>query len=208
MFLGPESCRDEEWLATTIEYSESLFTTGFILRVFPHVLRPFVALLLPSYRTLLRNVSSARRIICGILRSRESQSTTAADSHQDVLQFMMESATGQERAPENLAQRILIFSLSSIHTTAITLTHAMYDLCAYPEYLDPLRQEMTDVLADGGWQKTTLSRLHKLDSLLKESQRFNPLFLCKLPRLALLLFVCLRYCSDFQPYIARAPQSL
>lgn len=57
------------------------------------------------------------------------------------------------------------------------MTHAMYDLCAHPEYLEPLRQEVTDVLADEGWHKTRLSRLHKLDSLLKESQRFNSVFL-------------------------------
>ncbi|KAG6040947.1 hypothetical protein E4U41_006538 [Claviceps citrina] len=177
VFLGPENSRDEEWLTTTTEYSKSLFITGFLLRIFPHVLRPFVAPLLPSYRQLLRNVSSARRIICSILRSRESQAETVRNSDQDVLQFMTESATGRERAPENLAQRMLILSLASIHTTAITMTHAMYDLCAHPEYLEPLRQEMADVLADGGWQKTTLNRLYKLDSLLKESQRFHPVFL-------------------------------
>ncbi|KAG6025447.1 hypothetical protein E4U40_002670 [Claviceps sp. LM458 group G5] len=45
------------------------------------------------------------------------------------------------------------------------------------EYIEPLRQEMIIALADGGWQKTTLNRLYKLDSLLKESQRLSPVFL-------------------------------
>ncbi|KAG5978524.1 hypothetical protein E4U55_006093 [Claviceps digitariae] len=175
VFLGPEDCHDEEWLSTTAEYSKSLFTTGFILRLVPHILRPFIAPLLPSYRQLLRNVLSARRIICRILRSRQSQ-FAVTNSYDDVLQFMVDSATGRERDHEDLAQRMLILSLSSINSTAITMAQAMYDLCAHPEYLEPLRQEMTDVLADGGWQKTTLSKLHKLDSFLKESQRFNSVF--------------------------------
>ncbi|KAK7418724.1 hypothetical protein QQX98_003742 [Neonectria punicea] len=183
VFLGPEDCRNEEWLATTAEYSESLFITGFVLRVFPHFLRPLVAPLLPSYRTLLRNVSSGRRIICGIIRSREAQLKASSGTHQDILQWMMDSASGREKRPENLAQRMLILSLASIHTTAMTMTHAMYDLCAHPEYLEPLQEEMNEVLTNGGWQKTTLNRLHKLDSFLKESQRFNPVFLLTFNRI-------------------------
>ncbi|KAF4986043.1 hypothetical protein FDECE_16157 [Fusarium decemcellulare] len=180
VFLGPGDCRNEEWLTTTAEYSESLFITGFILRVFPHFLRPFVAPLLPSYRTLLRNVSSGRRIIGGVIRSRQVQQD---DSNQDILQWMIDAATGDERLPDNLAQRILILSLASIHTTAMTMTHSMYDLCARPEYFEPLRQEITEVLGGGGWEKTTLNQLHKLDSLLKESQRFNPVFLLTFNRI-------------------------
>ncbi|KAG5962100.1 hypothetical protein E4U56_003488 [Claviceps arundinis] len=175
VFLGPDHCHDEGWLSTTTEYSKNLFITGFILRVIPHILRPFIAPLLPSYRQLLRNVSSARRIISSILRERETQVRNNSD--QDILQFMMEHATGRERTPENLAQRMLILSLASIHTTALTMTHAIYDLCAHPEYFEPLRQEMTTALAEGGWQKTTLNRLYKLDSFLKESQRISPTFL-------------------------------
>lgn len=179
VFLGPDNCRNEEWLTTTAEYSESLFITGFILRVFPNFLRPFVAFFLPSYRTLLRNVSSGRRIIGDIIRSRKGQQGLEADTDQDILQWMVDFATGNEKSPDNIAQRILILSLASIHTTAMTLTHAMYDLCARPEYFEPLRQERIDVLGDGGWEKTALNKLHKLDSFLKESQRFNPVFLCE-----------------------------
>ncbi|KAG6265049.1 hypothetical protein E4U48_006085 [Claviceps purpurea] len=181
VFLGPDHSQNEEWLSTTIEYSKSLFITGFILRVIPHILRPFIAPLLPSYRQLRRNVSSARRIISSIMCERQAQ--VRSNSDQDILQFMMEHATGMERTPENLAQRMLILSLASIHTTALTMTHAIYDLCAHPGYLEPLRQEMTTALADGGWQKTTLNRLYKLDSLLKESQRLSPVFLLTFNRI-------------------------
>jgi|SRR6478735_993721 cytochrome P450 len=173
VFLGPEHCRNQEWLTTTAEYSESLFITGFILRVVPHILRPFVAPLLPSYRTLLRNVASGRRVIGDIVRSQQG------DGNQDILSWMMEAATGDEKQVDNIAQRMLILSLASIHTTAMTMTHAMYDLCAHPEYIEPLIEEVKGVVGTSGWDKTALNRLHKLDSFLKESQRFNPVFLCK-----------------------------
>ncbi|KAI8648839.1 Ent-kaurene oxidase [Fusarium sp. Ph1] len=183
VFLGPDDCHNEEWLNTTAEYSQNLFITGFALRIFPHFLRPFIAPLLPSYRALLRNVSSARRIIGSMVHFREAQQEFQADANQDILQWMMSAATGEEKKPENLAQRMLILSLASIHTTATTMSHAMYDLCDRPEYFEPLREEITGVLGDGGWQKTTLNRLHKLDSLLKESQRFSPVFLLTFNRI-------------------------
>ncbi|WKT43969.1 Cytochrome P450, E-class, group I [Fusarium oxysporum f. sp. vasinfectum] len=177
VFLGPEHCRNQEWLTTTAEYSESLFITGFILRVVPHILRPFVAPLLPSYRTLLRNVASGRRVIGDIVRSQQG------DGNQDILSWMMEAATGDEKQVDNIAQRMLILSLASIHTTAMTMTHAMYDLCAHPEYIDPLIEEVKGVVGTSGWDKTALNRLHKLDSFLKESQRFNPVFLLTFNRI-------------------------
>lgn len=195
MFLGPEHCRNLEWLTTTAEYSENLFITGFILRVVPHVLRPFVAPLLPSYRTLLRNVSSGRRVIGDIIRSQHG------DSNEDILSWMRDAATGEEKQVDNIAQRMLILSLASIHTTAMTMTHAMYDLCAHPEYIEPLRYEVKGVVDASGWDKTTLNRLHKLDSFLKESQRFNPVFLCKF-LLALLICILAQTLSNIQSYLS------
>ncbi|KAF5983390.1 ent-kaurene oxidase [Fusarium bulbicola] len=166
--LGPEHCRNQEWLTTTAEYSESLFITGFILRVVPHILRPFVAPLLPSYRTLLRNVSSGRQVIGDIIRSQQS------DQDEDILSWMREATTGEEKQIDNIAQRMLILSLASIHTTAMTMTHAMYDLCARPEYIEPLRKEVKGVVGASGWDKTALNRLHKLDSFLKRVVTLQP----------------------------------
>ena len=187
IFLGPKEGRNEEWLTTTAEYTKNVFITGFILRVFPRFVRPLVAPLLPSYRGLNSNVAAARKIVGGIVRSRraaEAQSDPQYEKPTDILQWMMDVATGEEQIPENLSQRTLILSLASIHTTALTMTQALYDLCARPQYFEALRQELTEVLLKhGGWQKTVLNHFLKLDSLLKESQRFNPVFLCMSPQI-------------------------
>jgi hypothetical protein len=57
----------------------------------------------------------------------------------------------------------------------MAITHAIFDLCARPEYIEPLRSEAQTVLAQGNgeWQFSTVKRLHQLDSFLKESQRGN-----------------------------------
>lgn len=52
-----------------------------------------------------------------------------------------------------------------------------------PEYIQPLRQETEEVLAEcGTWNKQALLTLAKMDSFMKESQRFNPLLLSKIPQ--------------------------
>lgn len=47
-----------------------------------------------------------------------------------------------------------------------------------PEYIEPLRKEIESVLdPDGFIEKRSFNQLVKLDSIMKESQRFNPLLL-------------------------------
>lgn len=66
-------------------------------------------------------------------------------------------------------------SLASVQPTAGATTHALYDLYQMPEYIARLRKEIKEALGEeGGWQKPTLHKFTKLDSFLKESQRFNP----------------------------------
>jgi hypothetical protein len=56
----------------------------------------------------------------------------------------------------------------------------MYDLAAYPEYIQPLRDEICAVAGeDGVLKKTSLLKLKKMDSVMKESQRMHPLSLSK-----------------------------
>ena len=55
-------------------------------------------------------------------------------------------------------------------------SHVIYDLVSRPEYFEPLREELKIVLEqDGGvYVKTSMTKLRKLDSFIKESQRMNP----------------------------------
>ena len=54
-----------------------------------------------------------------------------------------------------------------------TFTHALYNLAAHTEYIQPLREEVEGIIAEEGWTKASLGKMRKLDSFLKESQRVN-----------------------------------
>ncbi|KAE8423731.1 ent-kaurene oxidase [Aspergillus pseudocaelatus] len=181
IFLGEVEGSNEEWLDATIHYTENMFLTGWVLRFFPRFMCPLVVILLPSYYRLLRNVHSARRVIGRIVserRAMEAQGTPEYRKPADVLQWMMNAATGEQAEPNDLAQRMLLLSVTSIHTTTLTMTQTIYDLCAHPEYFEPVRNEVVEALRrHRGWNKSTLTDMSKTDSLLKETQRFSPIFL-------------------------------
>ena len=61
------------------------------------------------------------------------------------------------------------------------MSHALYDLAASPEYIEPLREEVEAITAAEGWTKAAMGKMRKLDSFLKESQRFNGIGLSALP---------------------------
>ncbi len=52
--------------------------------------------------------------------------------------------------------------------------HALFDLCQWPEYVEPLREEIKRaIVEEGGLKLSAINKMRKLDSFLKESQRIN-----------------------------------
>ena len=108
--------------------------------------------------------------------------------------WLMSEAKGVERSVEGLARRLLLVNFAAIHTTSQasenagfsppdnlvltiacpqTITHALYRLLSNPEYIEPLRQEVEAVVAEEGWTKAAMDKMHKIDSFLRESQRLD-----------------------------------
>ena len=88
---------------------------------------------------------------------------------------MDDEATGTDARPEKLAGRTLILTLAASHSTSMAACQALFQMWQYPEYFSELREEVTRVVAeDRGWRKTTLTKMWKLDSFIKESQRLHP----------------------------------
>jgi hypothetical protein len=107
--------------------------------------------------------------------------------------WLMSETNGPERSLEDLARQLLSMNLPSLHSTSNvrfwllrlqrwtltfmmqTCTQVLYRLLANPEYIEPLRQEVEAVVAEEGWTKAGMDNMHKIDSLLRESQRFDAL---------------------------------
>lgn len=185
IFIGEPACRDQAWLKLCLEFPINVFTTTFIMRLFPPFLHPIISLILPPRYWLRQNLKSATKLITPIINKYRSQHGLAVEdgkgAKSTLLEWMIENSTSTEADPQILSARLMFLSLASIHSTSSATAAALFDLCAHPEYIEPLREEILEVTGGSkDFCKEDLNRLWKLDSFLKESQRFNPPILRKL----------------------------
>jgi hypothetical protein len=62
-------------------------------------------------------------------------------------------------------------------------TNVLYCLLSNPEYVEPLRHEVETAVAEEGWTKAAMDKMHKIDSFVRESMRTHSAGICPLIRL-------------------------
>jgi cytochrome P450 len=172
-FVGPSLCRNQDWLELCVDFSIAKFEAAMTLRIFPVFTYPSIAYFLPARKRIASNLESAERLIKPLIENHRSDGKEEMES---LIDWMIGNGTEKENQPENVAARQLVLTLASIHTTSTAVSHALFDLCAHPELLGPLQEEIETSLHGGvevlGLEH--LARMHLLDSFLVESQRHNP----------------------------------
>ena len=53
--------------------------------------------------------------------------------------------------------------------------HVLYYLAILPGYMQPLREEVEEVVKSEGRTKAGLDQMHKVDSFIRETQRLHPI---------------------------------
>lgn len=173
VFLGLELCRNPAWLRITADYTVNVFFGVMALKKWPKYLHPFVWRFVPEVRTVRDQIQEAVNLIQPVVEKRtaEGKSPSSRKTYSDTIQWANELANGRPYDPALLQ---LGFSLAAIHTTSDLLSQILYNICAYPEYIDPLREEIVTVLKEHGMTKAGLFKMKLMDSIMKESQRLKP----------------------------------
>lgn len=136
----------------------------------------------------------------------------------DMLGWLMDKARGEEQSIRNLTLRILTLNFAAIHTTTMvyayallaymsfslmdlaqSFTHTLFYLAAMPQYIQPLREEVENVIRKEGWAVAALGKMRKLDSFLKEVQRYNGLGCSAYLSYSHLTFIHPNYFSIYEP---------
>ncbi|TDZ21202.1 Ent-kaurene oxidase [Colletotrichum orbiculare MAFF 240422] len=179
MFGGTTLSRNKEWIQSSIDFAMDGFIGAQALKKYPEFLKPLVARFTPAIRNIKNHYDAAERAAMPLLRERAASGAAAPD----LLCWMAEDANGDEKDPAFLAGILLKVSFAAIHTSAAAPTQLLYDLCDMPEYIEPLRREMEANVDERGFLgRQGFQGLSKLDSIMKESQRFNPLLLITFER--------------------------
>ncbi|KAH7028636.1 putative cytochrome P450 [Macrophomina phaseolina] len=180
MFGGTELSRNREWVQTSIEFAHDSFVAAQTLKKYPDWLKPLVARFLPAIRSIHLRYRAAERAAVPLLEARAKNGESAFD----LLYWMKEQGIDDEKDHRFLAGILLIVSFAAIHTSAAAPSQLIYDLCEHPEYIEPLREEARKAMDEHGKiTKKGFMQLPLLDSIMKESQRFNPLLLITFERI-------------------------
>ncbi|KAF8528499.1 cytochrome P450 [Hysterangium stoloniferum] len=173
VFVGVPLCRNPEYLDLCIKYTLDVSHDRAVLSRFPGFLRPIVGKLTDVSKTIRLTQKHLGPIIEERQRKITEHGPNYPDKPEDFLSWLMDAAEGDERSPRKLTNRIMALNFAAIHTSSVTFTHALFHLAAEPKYLAPLRDEVETIVKEEGWSKTAMSKMHKLDSFLKESLRMN-----------------------------------
>ncbi|KAJ7588115.1 cytochrome P450, partial [Mycena floridula] len=142
-----------------------------IIKMFPEFLKPLVA----RYCTNApARMAQGLKLLGPLIQARlDEESQFGKESRpNDLISWLLDSAPGPEhRTVADLALQIMIINFAAIHTTSIALTTAIYCLAAHPQEALVLREEVETVVENEGWSKASMSKMLKLDSFVKESQR-------------------------------------
>ena len=86
--------------------------------------------------------------------------------------------TPHECSAPALAYRLLLLNFGAISTSALTATNALFDIisaASSQNIISALREEALNVLreSNGVWSKASVAKLHRLDSVIRESLRVS-----------------------------------
>ncbi|KAI1429824.1 cytochrome P450 [Xylaria sp. FL1777] len=180
IFVGYPMCRNEEWLECSSKFALDVMIGAEKLKQWHPWLRPLAQYFVPEMTRIRGDHQRAFELLLPELENRSRESTKKESKpRDDMIEWMQRRAKGfgdKSFNSKELANLQMLTATAAIYTTRLAIIHALYDLAARPEYVEPLRKEILEVTRnnDGVLRKQHLTQMRKLDSFMKESQRHNP----------------------------------
>lgn len=190
MLVGPKLCAEQKFLDAVLGFTMDVIRTQSVLFLIPKALHPIVGNFM-SLTSKYHHWLSARFTLPLIekriddIKKKDAGDVDYKDWKEphDFITWSYRTAMAEgrldEALPTRISERIMPLNFASIHTTALTAYETMINiLSADPSVIESLREEAHRVLQEEcGWTKQGLSRMHRIDSAIRESQRASPIAL-------------------------------
>lgn len=177
IFVGPELSQDPEYLDAACNYTVDLINAVNGIKKLRPWLKPFLASRTPELIALRNREKQAEKILQPLVAERLAAKAQDPNWQEpdDMLQWMINRSDGKESVAV-LAKYQLAIIFAAIHTTTMTATNILYTLAVTPEYIESLREEIRNAMAehDGIITFRALQQMVKLDSYMKEVMRLYP----------------------------------
>lgn len=137
VFVGKDLNRNPEFLDCILNFTIDSMMGGEKLRQYPSFIRNFVQWWIPELQRSRAKLKKMMHLLGPVLEVRKG-----VDHVSDMLSWNV--ANSPSNLKHNLkyqAHNQLIASAAAIHTTNMQLSHALFDLAAYPEYQAPFERK-------------------------------------------------------------------
>jgi hypothetical protein len=195
-FCGPALCRDDAFLERLGAHAMCMFGGSILISLTPGPVRWISGYTIGMMSWILfrRVTSIAQPVVEERLRNTARlREDTSYDwtPPQDGLQWLIDEAhaTGEPHQldAERITHRLAFINDISMHSTGYTAQHVILDLAKSDPslgYIQALRDEAAAVLKETGgvWTRQGVTKLHLIDSTIRESMRMSPFFSVGLPR--------------------------
>jgi len=187
MLVGEPLCRNQDYLDNMLGYTMDVIRGMLGLALFPQSLHPVIgtiAGLAPKYhwwRTSRYSLPLIKKRLADI-KKKDAGDPEYKDWKEpnDFITWSIRTAMAEGRNdeldPKRISIRIMPINFASIHTTAMTGHSVLLDiLAADPSVVETLREEAERIFREEGnkWTKQGLARMYRMDSAIRESQRYS-----------------------------------
>jgi cytochrome P450 len=194
LFVGLPLSREEEWIDVSVNYTRDVVIARDAITRKSWIIRRFVAPFLPEVKSVKAYGDRGAKLLEPLINALLARGEKAGDRPEEEMGTMVSWMLKytNDKSMRAMADNQMALSFVAISTTTSTVCQAVFDLVSRPEYIQPLRDEIEQVITEDGqdttdsgylkFKKQSLPKLRKLDSFLKESQRFNPLLFATMHR--------------------------
>ena len=125
VFVGPELCRNQEYLDAGINYTIELLGAQRAIKQINPWLRPFYAPKLPQVQRLRQRERAARDFLAPVVAARrETEKNSDYQKPEDLLQMCMDRGDDfKVNTPAQLGRILLGIIFAAIHTTTLVTTN-------------------------------------------------------------------------------------
>lgn len=191
--MGPEFSRDKELVRLLMTYIDQVNGFSYVYLGYPRILRPLLERFSGPCRALRSTIQALKqRLIPEIQRRIRAVRSGKKPTDFVFLDALIDQTfekgilsrekecTGEEKNLELLAQEAIFLFFEVAGPVLPLLTAMQYQIMTTPEYVSPLREEITKALDtnDGEWNYGIFKRMPKLESFTREALRLYAPIIC------------------------------
>ncbi|MCJ1437464.1 hypothetical protein MMC27_006851 [Xylographa pallens] len=181
--VGLPLCRNEAYLTSSAKFADNFVLWAGVMGFLPVFLRPVLSpLAMLLNHSTIRNI---KREFKPLFEQRmkllqRSADKNGSDEPEDHLQMMLRYAQTDRPSELNfhdISLRLCMANFGSYHQTSVAITNIIFNILASdPEYntISVLRDEISAaVQEEQAWTKSTIAKMTRTDSILRETLRLN-----------------------------------